>query len=131
MSISIQTNIKSFHRKYGNWVLFVLNCWTTGRVTHGIHLHTLNIYWAPLHIDHGAIQNKKVTKPFCQHVLMFKISLLDKLILQLLNFEMNLIHCSCRLKGFCAYADVWTPVFYFYGINRIEISMALDNLQLY
>ena len=29
------------------------------------------------------------------------------------------------------YADVWTPVVYFYGINRIEISMALDNLQLY
>ena len=45
--------------------------------------------------------------------------------------SMNLIPSSCKIKGFWAYADVWTPVVYFYGINRIEISMALIYLQLY
>ena len=42
----------------------------------------------------------------------------------------NLFSCSCKIKGFWAYADVWTPVVYFYGINRIEIRWFSLNLQL-
>ena len=36
-----------------------------------------------------------------------------------LTFVMNVAIQSEKIKGFRANADVWTPVFYFYGINRI------------
>ena len=45
-------------------------------------------------------------------------------------FSSNLFSCSCKIKGFWAYADVWTSVVYFYGINRIEIRWLSLNLQL-
>ena len=34
-------------------------------------------------------------------------------------FLMNVAIQSVKIKAFRANADVWTPVFYFYGINRI------------
>ena len=37
---------------------------------------------------------------------------------------------AARLKGFEHIADVWTPIVYFYGINRIEIWWLSLNLQL-
>ena len=43
---------------------------------------------------------------------------------------MNLFSCSCEIKGFRANADFWTPVVYFYGINRIEIRWLSLNPQL-
>ena len=40
------------------------------------------------------------------------------------------IICSCEIKGNRANADYWTPVVYFYGINRIKCRWSSLNPQL-
>ena len=45
-------------------------------------------------------------------------------------FKTNVAIQSVRMKGFRANADVWTPVVYFYGINRIGSSIWRQTLTL-